>query len=141
VTINYKRFPDRETLIEIAIIEHRHDDAVLIYQEMIKEQGRGRLIDGKLAQAVAESHPDTALQIWLSIAKGLIAEVKPKAYEEAATYLRRMHQVYEKTDRLSEWTLLLQRLRIEHKAKRRLMEVLDRLEKNRKLVGPQLEML
>src|SRR6056297_1783336 len=139
--LNYKRFPDRETLIEIAIIEKRPDDAVSIYQEMIKEQGKGRLINGKLAQAVAESHPDTALQIWLSISKGLIAEVKPKAYEEAAKYLRRMHQVYEKTDRLSEWTSLLQRLRIEHKAKRRLMEVLDRLDKNRKLVGKQMKML
>ncbi|MBD1399561.1 SWIM zinc finger family protein [Pelovirga terrestris] len=138
-TIKYKRFPDWETLIDIAILEHRHNDAVSIYQEMIKVQGRGRLIDGKLAQAVAESHPDTALQIWLSISKGLIAEVKPKAYEEAAKYLRRMHQVYQRTDRLSEWTSLLQRLRIEHKAKRRLMQVLDGLEKNRKLVGPQME--
>lgn len=137
---NYKRFPDRETLIDIAILEDRLDDAVSIYQEMLKNQRGGWNVDEKLANAVVESHPDIALQIWLSISERLIAEVKPKAYEQAAKYLRRMHTVYEQTDRLTDWISLLRRLRLEHKAKRRLMQVLDGLEKNRKLVGTQLEM-
>ena len=74
-------------------------------------------------------------QIWQSIAEHLIGQVKPKAYQEAAGYLRQMHKVYEKTGRVAEWKTLLIRLRTQHKAKRRLIEVLDGLEHNRKLIG------
>ena len=41
-----------------------------------------------------------------------------------------MHGVYEREKRLEEWRAVLAELRREHKAKRRLMEVLDRLEKD-----------
>jgi len=56
---------------------------------------------------------------------GLIAQVKPKAYEEAACYLLPMYKVYQTTKRLADWQSLLGELRKQHKAKRRLMEVLD----------------
>jgi hypothetical protein len=49
----------------------------------------------------------------------------PRAYEEAAGYLRRMHNVYQTTRRLPDWQNLLLELRGEHKANRRLMEALD----------------
>jgi uncharacterized Zn finger protein len=127
-------FPNREMLIEIAILEKRWDDAVSIYQDLAKTRRWGWSIDERLAKAVATSHPDVSLQIWQSIAERLIGQVKPKAYQEAAGYLRQMNQVYEKTGRVTEWKTLLIRLRTQHKAKRRLMEVLDGLEKNRKLI-------
>lgn len=127
-------FPNREMLIEIALLEQRHDDAVALYRELAKTRRWGWGIDERLAKAVAGSHPEVALQIWKSIADSLIGQVKPKSYQEAAGYLRQMHQVYERTGRLADWKALLTRLRVEHKAKRRLMEVLDGLEKNRKLV-------
>ena len=128
-------FPNQELLIEIAILEQRLDDAVALYQELTKTRRWGWSVDECLAKAVVSSHPDVALQIWQSIAERLIGQVKPKAYLEAAGYLRQMHKVYEKTDRVSEWKTLLMRLRTQHKAKRRLMEVLDGLENNRKLIG------
>lgn len=121
-------FPNREMLIEIAILEKRHDDAVAIYQELAKSKRWSWSIDERLAQAVQGSHPETALQIWKSIADRLIGQVKPKAYEEAAGYLRKMHTVYRQTGRLADWKALIMRLRVEHKAKRRLMEVLTGLE-------------
>lgn len=127
-------FPNREMLIEIALLEERHDDAVALYRELIKVRRWGWGIDERLAKAVAGSHPDVALHIWKSIADRLIGQVKPKAYQEAAGYLRRMREVYVGTGRLADWKALLTSLRVEHKAKRRLMEVLDGLEKNRKLV-------
>ena len=127
-------FPNREMLIEIAILEQRLDDAVTIYQDMTKTGRWGQSIDEQLAKAVTISHPEIALSIWLSIAEGLIGQVKPKSYQEAARYLRQMHKVYEQAARLSDWKALIIRLRGQHKAKRRLMEVLDSLEKNRKLI-------
>jgi uncharacterized Zn finger protein len=127
-------FPNRKMLIEIAILEQRFDDAVTIYREHAKTRRWGWDIDKQLAIAVSDSHPEVALQIWQSIAEGLIALVKPKAYIEAAGYLRQMHKVYEQTDRLSDWKTLIMTLRTQHKAKRRLMEVLDGLEGDRKLI-------
>ena len=128
-------FPNRDMLIEIAILEQRLDDAVALYQKFAKNSRWGWSIDEQLAKAVATSHPDVALQIWQSIAERLIGQVKPKAYQEAAGYLRQMHKVYEKTGRVTEWKTLIMRLRTQHKAKRRQMEVLDGLENNRKLIG------
>ena len=63
-----------------------------------------------------------------------IGQVKPKAYEEATIYLRLMRKVYTQNQRLADWQALLDRLRKEHKAKRRLMGVLDTLSK-KKIVG------
>ena len=74
------------------------------------------------------------MQIWKNIADRLIGQVKPKAYQDAAVYLRRMRKVYGETGRLDDWKALIMRLRTEHKAKRRLQEVLDGLEKNRKIL-------
>lgn len=128
------RFPNLKALIDIAILEKRHDDVVTLYQELNKTKRRSGETDRAVALAVAETHPDVALRIWKMIVDSLIAEVKPKAYQEAAGYLRRMLGVYEETGRLVEWRGLINRLRVEHKAKRRLMEVLDNLGKNKKLL-------
>ncbi len=65
-------------------------------------QALGGGIDEQLAKAVAASHSDVALQIWQTIAERLIGQVKPKAYLEAAGYLRKMKKVFERTGRLAE---------------------------------------
>ena len=83
--------------------------------------------DRAVADAVAGSHPQVALDIWRFIVDGLIGQVKPKAYEEAAVFLRRMCKAYQENDRGADWNALLGELRREHRAKRRLLEVLDNL--------------
>ncbi len=127
-------YPDRDMLIIIAILENRLDDAVSIHRERTETRRWNYSVDEVLAKAVTVSYPDVALQIWESIAENLIGQVKPKAYLEAAKYLRKMHKVYEQTDRQEDWQSLIKNIRTRHKAKRRLMEVLDGLEKNRKLI-------
>jgi len=64
-----------------------------------------------------------------AIVEEFIAEVKPKAYVEASGYLQKMQEVYRTTGRLEEWRGLLLELRSRHRAKRRLMEVLDGVER------------
>ena len=122
-----EKFPNLDMLIGIAILERRFDDVVTLYQELKKTKRWGWETDKAVAEAVSETHPQTALDIWRAIAESLIGQVKPKAYEEAAIYLRRMCKVYQETRRASDWQNLLGELRREHKAKRRLMEVLDGL--------------
>ncbi|MDA8159768.1 MAG: SWIM zinc finger family protein [Desulfobacteraceae bacterium] len=132
--MRFSRSPDVEMLIEIALLEKRNNDAVELYQELRKSKRWGVEIDKQLAKAVQKTHPQVALQIWESIALRLIAEVKPKSYQEAGGYLQNMRKVYESTGRLPEWKTLILRLRVEHKAKRRLLEVLDGLTKDKEIV-------
>ncbi len=127
----HPRFPDLTTLIDIAIMEKRFDDVVDLYQRLCKTKRWGCETDKTVARAVAHTHPDLALGIWLQIVEGLIGQVKPKAYEEAAVYLRLMEKVYTQVRRLDDWCALLDRLRREHKAKRRLLGVLDTLTKKK----------
>ncbi|MBU0910833.1 MAG: SWIM zinc finger family protein [Proteobacteria bacterium] len=121
-------YPDLDALIEIAILEKRFDDVVTHYQAQLKTIRWGVGKGMEVAAAVAGTHPDIALAIWQKLADGQIKLVKPKAYEEAAVYLRKMRQVYQETKRLEQWRSLIRTLRVEHKAKRRLLEVLDSLD-------------
>lgn len=123
------RFPDLHLLIDLAILEKRLDDVVALYADLRKAKRWGFHFetDKAVASAVEKSHPQTALGIWRYMVDNLIGQVKPKAYEEAAVYLRRMSKVYQATKRVDEWQSLLSALRKEHKPKRRLMEVLDSL--------------
>nr|WP_321465796.1 SWIM zinc finger family protein [uncultured Desulfobulbus sp.] len=119
-------FPLYSPLLDIAILERRMDDVVSLYERAKK----GRFtwgLEEKVADAVAKTHPDLSLSLWRGKVDRLIAEVKPKAYREAAGYLRKMCKVYEANGRQLEWTALLAELRRQHKAKRRLVEILDSL--------------
>lgn len=127
------RFPDLETLIDIAISEERFDDVVDLYQRFRKTKRWSWETDKTVANAVVNTQPDLALAIWTEIVHNLIKQVKPKAYEEAAVYLRSMRKVYDRNHRSDDWQKLLEGLRREHKAKRRLMSILDTLS-NKKLV-------
>lgn len=129
--IGRHRFPDLEMLIGIAIMENRFDDVVDLYQRLRKTKRWGWETDKAVAQAVANTHPDLALAIWKDIVNSLIDQVKPKAYEEAAVYLRFMKKVYARDHRLEDWRRLLEGLRRKHKAKRRLIGVLDTLSKKK----------
>jgi len=125
----FKLFPHLTLLIEIAILEQRRYDVISLFNELCDSGLCDRGISEKVAEAVATSHPDTSLKIWRSTVDNLIAEVKPHAYQEAAGYLLKMRKVWQETDRLAEWTALIAELRTRHKPKRRLMEVLSKVEK------------
>ena len=122
-----ERFPNLEVLIDIAILEKRFDDVVNLYGDLKKTKRWGWETDKTVAKDVAETYPQVSLDIWRAIVDSLIGQVKPKAYEEAAGYLRFMCEVYKKNHRLADWQDLLGELRKEHKSKRRLLEVLDGL--------------
>ena len=129
-------YPYLQVLIDIAILEKRFDDVLQLYQALQKtSRFASAELERKVAKAVAKTHPRAALDIWLAIVQRLIGKVKPSAYEEAAIYLELMRGVYADTHRLEEWRALITRLRVEHKPKRRLLAVLDILEKKR-LIDP-----
>jgi len=83
--------------------------------------------DDSVAEAVKSTHPDEALTIWKQVAEWEIARVKPAAYKVAATYLKKTRALYRKQERAKEWNTYFSSLKQRHKAKRRLVEILDTL--------------
>jgi uncharacterized Zn finger protein len=122
-------FPDHSALIDIYI----HEDAPEMVLHWYDKTPKRRFhhsgdLDNRVAGAVQGHAPDRAVKLWRSIAEGLIAQVKPKAYHQAAVYLRKAAKVMSREQRGKEWDRYIQKLRSAHARKPRLMEVLDGLD-------------
>jgi uncharacterized Zn finger protein len=117
-----------DKLIAIAILEKKPDQ-VLHWYDQIPRKGFGRygVNDDEVAAAVQSHAPERAVDIWKSKAERLIAQVKPKAYREAAKYLRKAGLVMEQQKKSKQWSQYLQGLRQQHARKIRLIEILDGL--------------
>ena len=119
-------FPNTDVLTNVAIYEKRPDD-ILKWYHLGK---KGRLYhdtDDSVAEAVKSTHPDEALAIWKRVAEWEIARVKPAAYKVATPYLKKIRALYRKQKRTDGWNTYLTALRRQHKAKRRLVEILNSL--------------
>jgi uncharacterized Zn finger protein len=123
------RFPMLEDLIEIAILEKK-PDRVLHWYDQIPNRRYGwyGVNDDEVATAVQTHAPDRAVAIWKGKAEQLIAQVKPRAYQEAGKYLRKAAKVMAQERKQVEWDRYLQSLRERHARKIRLIEVLDGLD-------------
>ena len=119
-------FPNIDVLVNIAIYEKRPDD-VLKWYHLGRKNYLYHDTDNSVAEAVKSTHPDEALAIWKRVAEWEIARVKPVAYKAAAPYLKKIRALYRKQKRPGEWNTYLTALRRQHKAKRRLIEILDSL--------------
>jgi uncharacterized Zn finger protein len=120
--------PMIDTLIDIAIAEKRPDD-VLRWYDQGTPRSRGweysGFADDRVAEAVEGTYPDRAVAIWKQLAEQQIALTKPKAYEEAARYLRKVHRVLKQLGKEPDWQGYLVALRRANERKRRLVQVLD----------------
>lgn len=124
-------FPETSTLIRIAIHEKDTDAVIRRYDVAKNSRFFDSSVRNEVAEAVKQSHPNVSLEIWRNLAEEQIRLVKPAAYEVAARYLRKMRDLYQKTQRLDEWTALVKSIRAAHKPKRSLMQILDTLEAKR----------
>ncbi len=132
-------FPMIDVLIDIAIEEKRPDEVLRWYdQRKSKKQifwGWDGYQEDQVAEAVADHYPDRALAIWKNVAEKQIALTKPKAYEAAAVYLRKVHSILKKLKREEEWKNYLFKLRQDNARKPKLIEILSRLEGRRIVDG------
>ncbi len=119
-------FPNTDVLTNVAMYEKRPDD-VLKWYHLERKNYLYHDTDDSVAEAVKSTHPDEALAIWKRVAEWEIARVKPAAYKVAAPYLKKIRALYRKQKRTDEWNTYLTALRRQHKAKRRLIEILDSL--------------
>jgi len=132
------QIPVIETLIDIAIAEKRPDDVIRWYDRRKPKKvswGLGDFQEDEIAKALADQYPDRALTIWKKLAENLISLTKPKAYEEAANYLRKIQRLLKKLKREKDWQSYLAVLRRANEKKRKLLEILNRLEGRRIVEG------
>ena len=130
--------PMTSVLIDLAIAE-KNPEEVLRWHDRAQAQEKGRGWGGysedRVAEAVAETYPERAVEIWKKLAEAQIAQVKPKAYEVAADHLHKAHRVLGRLGREAEWKAYLAQIRKTHYRKRRLLEILDRLDGRRIIDG------
>lgn len=132
------RPPITNTLIAIAVAEKRPDEVLYWYDQRRPGQisgGWGEVSDDKIAEAVADAHPDRAVAIWKKMAEGQIAQTQVKAYPVAAGYLSKAGLTLQKLGREEEWQSYLAALRQANARKRRLVEILDGLTGRRIIEG------
>jgi uncharacterized Zn finger protein len=125
------QFPLVGNLIDIAILEKKPDQVLKWYDQRSKGRSGWLGVDeDTIADAVQAHAPDRAVGIWKNKAERLIAQVQPKAYQEAVKYLRKAGKVMSTQKQQAEWDQYLKSLREAHARKRRLLEILDGLEGN-----------
>jgi len=125
-------FPDAATLVDIAIKEARHDDALRWYAAGRRPGEFGTNPAGeKVAQAVQVSHPDQALVIWKELVAHATAYANPAAYQTAGEYLKKIMGVCERTKQTAAWHAYLEELRQQNSRRPRMLDVLNSLEGRR----------
>jgi uncharacterized Zn finger protein len=132
--------PHFHVLLELALEEKRPDDVLRWYDKLTAGQQRhsfarygDAFLRGEVADAIAATHPDRAIMFYQQIIERHIAQTSPSAYEAARPFLRKLRDLLQRLNRQTEWTRYLAQLRDTNRRKRRLLEVLDRLD-NRRIV-------
>ncbi|AKB17188.1 SWIM zinc finger domain-containing protein [Methanosarcina sp. WWM596] len=131
--------PAFELLIDIAIEEENPDEVARWYNKLKirRKKGEDRYFTrrDKIAHTVQEKYPEIAVDIWKTIAEELISRTKVDAYESASIYLRMVRNTMETGGQKVEWESYLSEIREKNKLKRKLLEILDVLEKERIIEG------
>jgi uncharacterized Zn finger protein len=128
--------PHYNILIDMAIAERRPDEVLRWYdlwraaaknQRTGPSYGFGSYADS-VAAAVAEAHPERALEIYRDSVEANLKQASISAYETVAAYLKKMRPILKSLDRGPEWNALVAEIRMNYHNRPRFMEILDRLE-------------
>jgi uncharacterized Zn finger protein len=128
--------PHFDVLIDMAIVDHRHDDVLRWYDAMSAgQQHRGSMTwygssgyADRVAAAVTETHPERSLAIYRQRVVDHLPHASASAYEAIAGYLRKMRPILQRLHRESVWAGLLADIRLRYKNRPKFMEILDKLD-------------
>jgi len=116
--------PHHALLIELALDEDDHAAVVHWYQQAPAHANHAE----RVAERVRDSHPQLSLAIWSARIESLIQEARTADYARARPYLEGVRDLYHQLDREADADAFFAKLRRRHKAKRRLLEVVDRVQ-------------
>lgn len=124
------QFPKLDLLIEIAADERQPDQVLYWYDRRPAARGGWGdtgVDESRVADAIAGAYPERAMAIWKKLAEAQIAQTQTRAYEVAVGYLRTLGELMTRQGRADEWLHYIMDLRQTNARKRRLVEMLDRL--------------
>jgi uncharacterized Zn finger protein len=124
--------PHYEVLLSLALEAKDPEQILRWFDRLRAEQKAGwgypsEQRGGTVADAVAETHPERAIELYRQIAEGYVAQTKPSAYESALPYFRKLRALLVRTGRAAEWDRYEAELREKHRRKTSFMAVLDRV--------------
>ena len=100
------QFPAWTKLIDIALLEERLDDIAALYRRM-EPIGQFGVVKHKMAEALADSHPELAIEIHFSLAGARLTEARPQPkdshYREAIEHLTRAFDISQVHEMESTW--------------------------------------
>jgi uncharacterized Zn finger protein len=129
--------PHYDVLIDMAIADQRSDEVLHWYDQWRRARKAspddfgwsGPVISAdRVAEAVARSHPQRALEIYRRQVDQHLPEASVTAYEAVASCLRKMKPILESLEQGGDWTRLVQGIRERYRNRPRFMEILDRLD-------------
>jgi uncharacterized Zn finger protein len=124
-------YPMIRELISIFIFEKNPEKVLSWYDRGVAERGwRFGFNTDEIADAIKIYSPERAVAMWQATAEGLINRVNPRAYEDAAGYLKKAKKVMNEINKQDTWDKYIMGLRNTHIRKKRLLEILDRMNKN-----------
>ncbi len=85
----------------------------------------GRSLWLELAKKREKTHPENALEVYQGLIEPTIDQKNNSAYEEAASYLKKIKEALLQLNRADEFPKYLESLRVRHKPKRNLIKLLD----------------
>lgn len=119
--------PRFDVLCEWAIDERRPTDVIRWLDESSKHKTKRRDLNQKeVADAVTETHPDRAFELYRNVAEHEM-EVR-RNYPEAIKILRKARKALEKAKRGGEWPKVVEEIRTTHRRKSSLMKLIAEME-------------
>jgi uncharacterized Zn finger protein len=85
----------------------------------------------RVAAAVTKVYPQRALDMYNQIVQENLPHSKSSAYQTVVAYLRKMKPILKSLDREAEWQETLADIRLRHRNRPKLMEMLDGLDDRR----------
>ena len=126
--------PHLDVLLEVAIAAKRPDDVLAWFDKMRAaptpqyHRGAAEAYADRVAEAVAATHPDRALDTYQAALTAQLPDASPTAYQAATGYLRKLRPLYKALARPAEWDALVSSIREKYKNRPRFMELLDTLD-------------
>ncbi len=121
--------PHLEVLLEMAIAAKQPDQVLHWFDKMRAANPNGAVYQAdRVAQAVAATHPERTIDIYLAALNAQLPHAQVSSYESATSYLKKLRPIYQSLGRPAEWDALVASIREKYRNRPRFMELLDRLD-------------
>jgi len=116
-----------QVLVDIACDEKNPEEALKWYDQRPRNSYEAYWggQDDKVAQAVAATHPDRAIDIWERLAEHHTDPMRSQQYDTAVRHLAQIRGTLDDAGRNEDWLKVLEAFRQKHRSKSKLLRLVD----------------